>query len=157
MKIRVGAVELLVRNFYPFRYADGKMVLRFEVKQSDMDFQELRELLHENPNPIEFYQKEEDSKPECVYYGYSEFTVQYEHGTYFVEQVTPSTLQSAVEALQAKIKEQEVVLSQQSEVVQNQSAVINTLTEGVLEMSMEVYAEKEQEVEQEQKEDISNE
>ncbi len=151
MKIKVGAVELPVKNFYPFRYSDGKMVLRFDVKQSNMDFQELREVLQENPNPIEFYQEEDDTKPACTYYGYSEFTALYEHETYSVEQVTPSTLQSAVEALQAKLKEQEEVLSQQTQVIQNQFSVIGTLTEGILEMSMEVYAEQQKpEAEQEQ-------
>ena len=129
------------------------MVLRFEVKQSDMDFQELRELLQGNQNPIEFYQ-EESNKPACIYYGYSEFTAQYERGKYCVEQITPSTLQSAVEALQAKIKEQEAVLFQQTEVIQNQSIVIDTLTESVLGMSMEVYSDQGQEVE---KEDVSDE
>lgn len=150
MKIKVGDIELAVKEFYPFRYADGKLVLRFEVKQSDMDFQELRELLQDNQDPIEFYQKESDLKPDCIYYGYSEFTVQYEQGKYCVEQVTPSTLQSAVEFLQAKIKEQDIFLSQQAEIIQNQSFVIDTLTESILEMSMEVYSgEKMETVEKE--------
>lgn len=146
MKIKIGSTELVVREFYPFRYADGKLVLRFEVKQSDMDFQELRKLLQNNQNPIEFYEKENDSKPACVYYGYSEFTVQYEQGKYYVEQITPSTLQSTVESLQIKVKEQDSFLSRQEELIQNQSFIIDTLIESILEMSIEIYSDEKTEV-----------
>lgn len=147
MKIKVGATELTVKNFYPFRYPDGKLVLRFDVRQVDADFTALYSLLNGNQEPIAYYEKDEDEKPQCIYYGYSDFTANYTHGTYSVEQITPSTLGSAVEALQAKSEEQAAIISeqlltieQQTAAINNQALMIDSLTECLLEMSTEVYA-----------------
>lgn len=146
MKIKVGTTELPVKVFYPFRYPDGKLVLRFDIQQSNIDFTNLYTLLNENKNPIEYYEEDEDQKPQCIYYGYTDFTVNYTHGIYSIEQITPSTLNSAVEALQAKSEEQVSIISQQVIIIENLKQAINSqvlmienLTECILEISEELY------------------
>ena len=65
MQIQVGKTIVKVREFYPYRYPNGKMVLRFIVKEEEADFHTLYELLNENKEPIQYYENETDQEPKC--------------------------------------------------------------------------------------------
>ena len=140
MQIQVGKTIVKVSEFYPYRYPNGKMVLRFIVKEEEADFHTLYELLNENKEPIQYYENETDQQPKCVYYNYSEFTVNYIGKRYEVEQVTPSTMDAEVLALKAKVAEQEEQLEEQARDMDSQAIWIEQLEECLLEMSTEVYA-----------------
>ncbi|MCH5257264.1 MAG: hypothetical protein J1D87_08205 [Lachnospiraceae bacterium] len=122
MKIKIKETELNVNNFYPFRYPDGKLVLRFDVSADDADFNTLYELLSNNQSPIEYYENSSDEAPQCTYYGYSEFSANYTNGKYSVEQITPNTLKSEIQNLQAQ-------LTAQSEIINHQNQTISELTD----------------------------
>lgn len=144
MRLRIGTKELNVQEFYPYRYPTGKLCLRFVIEATNVEFTELYNLLNGNQNPIEYYKNNEDEKPVCTYYDYSEFTCQYENGQFHVEQLTPSVLDSIGHDLQAKTEEMAKVINEQSQVINNQAAMIDMLTEGILDMSMELYGGKEE-------------
>lgn len=152
MKIKILEQELKVKNFYPYRYPNGKMVLRFEVTDETVSFSDIYSLLNDNQFPIEFYENDEDLSPKCTYYGYSELSVNYNNGVYKVEQATPSTVQSAIDTFKAKsetqertIQEQAEKIKEQSEKIQEQAENIDMLSECILDMSTIIYADSEME------------
>lgn len=129
MKIILNKKELPVSGFYPYRYPDGKMVLRFTINQKDMSFNDIYAVLHENEYPIEYYETEHSIKPECIYYGYSEFTCNYKNGKYDIEQVSPSHINSAVELLLQEREEREEIIKEQQNTIALLSQCIIELTE----------------------------
>lgn len=155
MKIKILEQELKVKNFYPYRYPNGKLVLRFEVEDEEIGFNGIYNLLNNNEYPIEFYEDDYDLSPKCTYYGYSELSVNYSNGVYKVEQATPSTVQSAIDTLKAKsetqertIQEQEEKIKEQSEKIKEQTENIDMLSECILDMSTIIYADADSETEE---------
>lgn len=142
-KIKIKGMELHVCNFYPFRYQTGKLCVRFEVSTEETDFQTLYALLHNNADPIEYYESDEAATPVMIYHNYSEFACQYQNGMYSVEQVAPSVSDVVLADLQAQIKQMTVVIQEQSEAINNQAEMMTILTECALEMSGEVYQDPE--------------
>lgn len=138
-KIKIGETELHVCNFYPFRYQTGKLCLRFEVSKEEIDFETLYGLLHNNTEPIAFYEKEEDEKPVAIYSKYSEFTCQYNNGIYSVEQVAESVSDTILGNLQAQAEQMMAVIQEQSQVINNQAAMLDILADCTLDMSTEIY------------------
>lgn len=141
-KIKIKEMELHVCNFYPFRYQTGKLCLRFEISTEEINFQILYDLLHNNVDPIEYYEDEAET-PVMIYYNYSEFTCQYQNGMYSVEQVAPSVSDTALADLQAQTKQMAAVIQEQSQVINNQATMLDVLAECALDMSAEVYKDSE--------------
>lgn len=142
-KIKVKQKEMKVQAFYPYRYATGKLCLRFEVRAEEMDFPTLFALLHNNSEPIEYYENDEAETPVMIYHHYSEFTCQYQNGMYAVEQIAPSVAESVLEELREQAKQMAAVIQEQSQAINNQANRLEVLTECALEMSAEVYRDPE--------------
>lgn len=54
-KIKFGNTEIKVQNVYPFKYSNGKVVLRVSASEQDTDEATLK-LLKTNTAPIEYYE-----------------------------------------------------------------------------------------------------
>lgn len=52
MKIIINNTELAVNSCYPYRYNNGKLVLKIEVQQGTITHDELKTLLKENTGDI---------------------------------------------------------------------------------------------------------
>lgn len=57
-KIKFGATEITVTNVYPFKYSNGKVVLRVSAREEDADEATLK-LLKNNVSPIKYYETED--------------------------------------------------------------------------------------------------
>lgn len=54
-KIKFGNTEIMVTNCYPFKYSNGKVVLRVSASEADTNEATLK-LLKTNTAPIEYYE-----------------------------------------------------------------------------------------------------
>lgn len=97
-KIKFGNTEIKVTNVYPFKYSNGKVVLRVSAREEDTDEATLK-LLQTNTAPIEYYETEDTVDEEGnliegtefvlknTYEGYEsgEYVSSYANGVYEVE------------------------------------------------------------------------
>lgn len=97
-KIKFGNTEIKVHDTYPFKYSNGKVVLRVSAREEDADEATLK-LLQTNTAPIEYYETEDTMDEEGnliegtefvlknTYEGYEsgEYVSSYANGVYEVE------------------------------------------------------------------------
>lgn len=115
-KIKFGNTEIKVQNVYPFKYSNGKVVLRVSASEQDTDEATLK-LLQTNMAPIEYYetvdtQDEEGNTIEGTefvlkntYEGYDsgEYVSSYSKGAYEVEVTRIGEIEKAVKQNTADI------------------------------------------------------
>lgn len=115
-KIKFGNTEIKVQNVYPFKYSNGKVVLRVSASEQDTDEATLK-LLQTNTAPIEYYetvdtQDEEGNTIEGTefvlkntYEGYDsgEYVSSYSKGVYEVEVTRTGEIEKAVKQNTADI------------------------------------------------------
>ena len=75
-------IEVISLMPYSYDYGKGEKVLRIEVSAESIGFGELRGLLENNTEPIEYFEGE---TLVCEYVGYGVFEAQYKDGVYHVE------------------------------------------------------------------------
>ena len=116
-KIKFGNTEIKVTNVYPFRYSNGKVVLRVSASEKDTDEATLK-LLQTNTAPIEYYEtvdtQDEDGNLiegtefilKNTYEGYEsgEYVSSYSKGVYEVEVTRMGEIEKAVKQNTADIE-----------------------------------------------------
>lgn len=115
-KIKFGNTEIMVTNVYPFKYSNGKVVLRVSASENDTDEATLK-LLQTNTAPIEYYETvdtlDKDGNPvegtefvlKNTYEGYEsgEYVSSYANGVYEVEVTRMGEIEKAVKQNTADI------------------------------------------------------
>ncbi len=83
-KIVVGTTEIEVTDLSAYVYDSGRgeKVLRITVDENTASFGDLKSVLNENEEPIQYF---EDDALKCEYVGYNKFEAQYKDGLYKVE------------------------------------------------------------------------
>ncbi|MBO5155258.1 MAG: hypothetical protein J6C00_13040 [Eubacterium sp.] len=116
-KIKFGNTEIKVTNVYPFKYSNGKVVLRVSASEQDTDEATLK-LLQTNTAPIEYYETVDTQDEEGniiegeefilknTYEGYEsgEYVSSYSKGVYEVEVTRMGEIEKAVKQNTADIE-----------------------------------------------------
>lgn len=143
MKLFVGTRELIVTNCYPYRYNNGKLVLKMDVAQENIRQDELKALLKDNTDDIICIK--ENGKQE-IYSGFyrtlsitdtekeildSNGEVIGTHEIYFVEIecISEATFQNG--RLRQKIADQNAIIANLEQRVTVQNEVINSQSESI--------------------------
>lgn len=148
MFIRIAETELNVNNAYAFRYANGKLVLKIEVPQSEIDHDDLKALLKENQGDII---KVDGDKTE-TFTGFSYTVVITDRDDVYECEV------ECVSETERKVGDLRVVIHNQAKTIADLMVENSTLTDCILDMSEIVYGGSDEDpVEIEELEDMESE
>lgn len=110
-KIVVNSNELIVEEFYPFRYdyGKGKEVLRIKIAENNHSFEEVRVLENTGNQTIEYY---EDEEKKNEYTGYcKDFSCNYQDGKYSIEITRLSEQDRKIEELERRLAENTEIIN----------------------------------------------
>ena len=139
MKIKVGTTELNVINCYPYRFPNGKLVLKIEVSQSEIGHDDLRAFLKANKEDIILIKEDDTTETFAGFYyqvriADSELPDGTEIHDCEIECVSENEYQIGI--LQRTVAEQAKVIEAQNQVIANQNMVNNALQEEILTTQM---------------------
>lgn len=138
MQILIGGKTIEAIKGYPFEHANGKRELRITIRQSDVTYEELKEVLASNTGEIVLTKSDGTTQTLCGYKTTYEITDKTEDETavfYVVIQCVAEAERRALEAQQKAttleniVSEQTAVINAQSEKLKMQAAEIEAQSE----------------------------
>lgn len=138
MFIRISTTEINVNNAYAFRYANGKLVLKIEVPQSEIEHDDLKALLKENQGDIV---KVDGDKTE-TFTGFSYTVIITDRDEVYECEV------ECVSEVERKVGDLRVVIAGQNKTIADLMVENSTLTDCILDMSEIIYGGSEDDFEE---------
>ena len=112
-KIKFGNTEIMATNCYPFKYSNGKVVLRVSASEADTNEATLK-LLKTNTSPIEYYETVDIVNEDGTVTEGTEFTLKNTYEGYESGEYVSSYKDGIYEAEVTRLNETEKAVKQNS-------------------------------------------